>query len=101
MEALPVRKLAALSCGLPPDSRTMRRISGQKLTTAETLIAAAVDELAMLVWMNSEDGRRNRNRPKGILSELKQEKDKPMAFTDGAAFMAARNAILGGDACGD
>lgn len=96
-----MRKLAALSCGLPPDSRTMRRVSGQKLTVEETLLTACVDRLTMLVWMNSEDGRRNRNRPKSILSELKEEKEKPMAYKDGAAFIAAREAILGGGADGD
>lgn len=101
LEALPVRKLAALSCGLPPDSRTMRNVTGAKLSVAETLLAACCDNLAIIAWMNSEDGRKNRNRPKSILSELTTEKEKPMAYTDGAAFMAARDAILGGGAIGD
>lgn len=92
-----MRKLAALSCGLPSSSRTMRRVSGQKMSAEETLLAACVDRLSLLVWMNSDDGRKNRNRPKSILSELTEEKEKPNAYKDGAAFMAARNAILGGE----
>lgn len=101
MEALPVRKLAALSYGLPPQSRTMRRVTGNKLTLMETLAAAMCDRLSLLVWANTKDAQKGINRPKSILSELTNEEEKPLTYKDGAAFMAARNAILGGDADGD
>ena len=33
-------------------------------------LAAIVDRLSMLIWMQSEDGRNNTNRPKSILADL-------------------------------
>lgn len=97
MEALPVRKLAALSCGLPPESRTMRRVLGMKMTKEEMLLASICDRLSILCWMQTRDGHRGVNRPKQILQELtKEQEEKPQAFESGEAFMAAREAILKG-----
>lgn len=88
-------KLAVLSCGLPPESRTMRRVSGEKLTTDQMLLASIADRLSMLLWMQTKDGHKGINRPKLILSELnKQEEEKPLAFESGAAFLAAREEII-------
>lgn len=39
----------------------------------ELLTAAAVDRLSMLLWMNSEDGRRGENRPVSVLGLLMGE----------------------------
>lgn len=97
MEELPVKTLAALSCGLPASSRTMRKAAGIKLTVEEMLLATIADRLGVLVWMKTKDAQRGKNRPKSILSELMTEKEKPMAFKTSAEFLAAREAILGGD----
>lgn len=92
-----MRKLAVLSSGLPRDSRSMRNITGEKLTTDQMLLAAICDRLSVIAWQNTKDGRKGRNYPKSILSELmKEPEEKPMAFKDGAAFMAAREKLLGG-----
>lgn len=94
-EALPLRKVATLSFGLPQNSRTMRKAAGAKLTTEETLLAAAVDRLSILTWQNTEDARHGRNRPKSILSELnKKDEEKAVTFSTAEEFEAARNAIL-------
>lgn len=95
---LPLRLAATLACGLPGESRTMRAMSTTQLTTSETLLAATVDRLSMLVWMNSKDGQRNTNRPKSILSEIKNKDktEKPLAFASAEAFEAARKSILEG-----
>ena len=71
--ALPVSLLATLAVGLREDSRIKRKLSGMKLSRMEILTAAAVDRLSILLWMNSEDGRRGENRPASILGALMGE----------------------------
>lgn len=94
--ALPLRRAAVLACGLPADSRIMRKLSGSSLSPMETMVAGCVDRLSMMVWMNSRDGQKNRNRPPSILSELNKKNEKPMSFSSAAAFENARNQILKG-----
>lgn len=97
MRALPVTTLATLACGLSADSRIRRKMTGTKLPSEIMLLAAAVDQLSMLVWMRSKDGAKNRNRPKSILSAvLDEEKDEVETFDSPEAFLAARAKALGG-----
>lgn len=78
--ALPVSLLATLAVGLREDSRIKRKISGTKLTRMELLTAAAVDRLSMLLWLNTEDGRKGENRPVSVLGTLMGEEpeEKPV-----------------------
>lgn len=89
--ALPVPLLATLAVGLREDSRIKRKISGTPLTKVEMLAAAAVDRLSLLVWMNSEDGRKGENRPGSILSVLlgEESNESPLdAFETAEEFEA-------------
>ena len=64
---------------------------GTPLTKVEMLAAAAVDRLSLLVWMNSEDGRKGENRPGSILSVLLGEEsdESPLdAFETAEEFEA-------------
>ena len=47
---LPVRLTATLAAGLPPDSRCMMHLAGQKLPEKTLLDAAAVDALHRIEW---------------------------------------------------
>lgn len=78
--ALPVPLLATLAVGLREDSRIKRKISGMKLTRMELLTAAAVDRLSLLIWFNSEDGRKGENRPGSVLGVLlgEEPEKKPL-----------------------
>ena len=98
LRALPVRKLATLALGLSKDSRVMMAMAGAKLTTAETLLGLAVDQLALIAWMQSKDGASGRNRPKSVLEELTKETAPKDYATFGslADFEAARQKIIGG-----
>ena len=71
--ALPVSLLATLCAGLREDSRIKRKLSGMKLTRTEMLLAACVDRTSLLLWLNSEDGRKGENRPASILDVLMGE----------------------------
>ena len=61
---------ATLAAGLAPESRIMRKLSGAKLGTKTLLLAACADSLSFLAWAQTEDGAKNRNRPKSILQAL-------------------------------
>lgn len=67
---LPVRVAATLAGGLPAGSRTAREMSGTRRIPEDFLLAAIADRLGLLVWMQTKDGHKGRNRPRGILDEL-------------------------------
>lgn len=77
--ALPVSTLATLCVGLRDNSRIKMYLSGEKLPRSELLLAAAVDRLSYLLWINTEDGRKGTNRPTSILAAISgAEKDNPV-----------------------
>ena len=91
LRALPVSTLATLAVGLRDDSRIKMRLSGMKVSQTELLLAAAVDRLSTLAWMQSEDGRKNVNRPKSVVRAISGESkdengDKPMIFASPVEF---------------
>ena len=96
MEALPVKTLAGLSCGLPSESRIMMRISGAKIPIRTALLAGIMDRLSLLIWMQTKDAKHRRNKPKSVLSELIREKPKERisCFKSAEDFEAARRRII-------
>lgn len=94
--ALDLPLAATLAAGLAPDSRIMRKISGTKIKTDTWLLAAAVDNLAILRWLNSADGANNRNRPESVLASLIGEKRarETMSFASAADFEAYRAKLI-------
>lgn len=94
-EALPVERLATLSCGLRDDSRIKMALAGAKIDPLKTLLAAAVDRLTTLVWQRTKDGAKGRNRPESVLDALtKEPQEKPLTFTSGLEFEEARAKLL-------
>lgn len=64
---LPARKAAVFASGLRNNSRIKMKMSGCD-TPLETMIQASIaDRIGLLVWMQSEDGHKKRNRPESIL----------------------------------
>lgn len=99
--ALPVKTAAALAFGLGDDSRIKRIISGASATTDTVFSAAIVDRLSLLVWAQTEDGRKGRNRPKSLLDALSgvsEEKDDVVTYESGDDFERARQKLLGKEA---
>lgn len=65
--------------GLPESSRVKKKISGQKLTLEQALLALILDDFNLL-WSRS---KRKGSRPKSIykmLTEDKKQKDDLMSF---------------------
>ena len=96
--ALPASRLATLAVGLREDSRIKMRLMGVKAPKTDLLLAAMVDRLSMLLWMNSEDGKNGTNRPPSILSVIlgTEQEDKAVeAFESDQDFEAAWTQITG------
>ena len=71
----------------------------QKVTTEMMLNAAKVDALNTLIWMQTKDGAKGRNRPTsmmGVIMGAKEETDMVETFDTAADFEARRKAILEG-----
>ena len=88
--SLPILTAATLAQGLNPNSRIMRTLSGMELPINTLLLATAVDRLSYLVWMNTKDGFKNRNRPDSILRILLHHKaEKTAGFENAEDFRTA------------
>lgn len=101
--ALPLKTVAALSCGLRETSRIRMKLAGREIDTTTMLLAAAVDRLSILAWMQTKDGAKNRRRPESILGKLTGKtngKENIMkdvvVFRSPEEFEAARARILKG-----
>lgn len=88
--------LATLVFGLSPDSRVKMAISGQKLPTDLILLAGILDWLSLLVWMNTKDASKGKNKPKSLVEEITkpEKKDDLVKFNSVAEFEAARAKLL-------
>lgn len=95
---MPPLYIATLACGLRDGSRVVSKVSGVRCSLDTILNASIADSLKNLVWMNSEDGRKNINRPKMVLPGLlgEEETGNNLAFDSGEEFEAARQKILNG-----
>jgi hypothetical protein len=67
---LPLSYIADLSAGLGVNSRIKRKIANMELTLEQTLLALAVDKLAVLIWQKTKDGKKGRNVPESVLAKL-------------------------------
>ena len=96
--SLRVSVVAALAVGLPDSSRIKRKIAGIKAPLETMLLLAINDKLSWLCWAQSEDGRKNRNRPKAMLDAFLEtaEGGTEATFASPEEYEAARAKILRG-----
>lgn len=91
--------IAILVTGLRADSRIMKKYSGVKIDTIPLLLARIFDQLNILLWMNTEDGQKNRNRPESLADMLTgkcENKNSIAAFDTVEQFEVERQKILKG-----
>lgn len=96
--ALPPKLVGVLVCGLRDDSRIKMKISNMSVEIDVLLHALIADKLSVLIWQNTEDGRKGRNFPKPIYEKLlnpQKEESNNMAFSSGADFDEYRKALIG------
>ena len=70
MKEHPASRIALFSSGLRENSRIISKILNRNVSCEQALLAATVDRLSMLVWMNSEDCKNGINRPSSLLDKL-------------------------------
>ena len=75
-EALPSGVAARLASGLRDDSRIKMKLAGVKISLEQSLLAAIADNLSILVWQNTDNGHKNRNKPQSMLKMLTEREDK-------------------------
>lgn len=94
---VPCKTAAILACGLPPESRVMRKMSKSPISTTDTILAGIFDSLNNLMYMMS--GKRHRQKPKSLLDKLlkpeKRKQENVTSFSSADAFEEARRKILG------
>lgn len=59
---------------------------GATAARSDLLLAAVVDKLSLLLWINTEDGRKGTNRPPSILGTIlgSDKDDNPVESFDSA-----------------
>lgn len=98
IKAHPATRIALFSAGLRDDSRIKMKISGAKANNELLLLAHAVDRLSILVWQNTKDGQKGKNRPKSIADAIINGDNikhiKTSGYDTPDAFMAAYQTII-------
>lgn len=93
--ALSTEMLATLCVGLRENSRIKMKFNGMQTSSEILLLMSAVDYLKLLVWMNTEDGANNVNRPRSMVAELFGEPSTEVeAFDSGEDFEVQRSIIM-------
>lgn len=95
---LPLKTAAILASGLRDNSRIKIKLSGLNAAPEMILNAAIADRTGMLVWMQSKDGAKNRNRPESILDKIlnpEKKKEDVTTFATGQDFEDEWNRLSG------
>lgn len=96
---LPINTVAVLACGLRENSRIKMILSNQEVSTDIFLLASIVDRMSMLLWTKTEDGQKNRNRPKMLVDMMiskPQKQTEEVLFHSGEDFERERRKLLSG-----
>lgn len=101
VESIPCGTAAILACGLPPESRIVRRMSKTDSSQHDEVImmlAAIFDAINNLTFALT--GKKHEKRPESLLINLtsgqKQKKQSAVAFDSADDFERARRKIIGG-----
>ena len=86
--------MAILVYGLRENSRLKMKILNSKMETKNYLLAGILDRLTLLVYANTKDAQKGRNKPKMLLDTIEKSKDNVSSFTSGEDFEKAKAKIL-------
>lgn len=90
--------IAILATGLGANSRIVKSINGVQTSFSELLLARVYDQLNLLLWMQTEDGQKNRNMPTSLADVLLGRNDDKeiIGYETIEEFEIARQIILKG-----
>ena len=100
--SIPVRTAATLAAGLRDDARIRLKMAGLPCSFERLLLAGVFDAARVANWQRSKDGQTGKSKPdlvvKQILKNTQAETDTKAveSFTDGDAFMKAREQLING-----
>lgn len=93
-------KIAVFSVGLREESRIKMKINGQSVSMETLLLAGISDRLSTLVWFQTEDGQKGKNRPPSLVNMLTNKEEKSdkdvISFSSGKDFIKVRKRLLKG-----
>ena len=95
---LPPTRVAVFACGLKDESRIKMKLSGQKVPLGTLLLAGISDRLSVLVWGQTKDGQKGRNRPAMLVEALMEKGSKDtdvIVFDSGEDFESMRKRLIG------
>ena len=97
MRSLPLRTVATLASGLREDSRIRMKMNSRRVSTERLLAAGALDRLSMLVWLQTKDGAKGRNRPESLVRLILEEgeTEEIESFRSGEDFSQRWKEITG------
>ena len=94
---LPLQLVVVFSCGLRENSRIKMKLSQQTASIDTMLLAGITDKLSILLWTQTKDGQKGKNRPISILEKvlnLPKRRKEEVAFASGEEFESTRNQLL-------
>lgn len=93
---LPPSLVATLVAGLGEQSRIKRKMAGVNTPADLSVLALIYDKLSLLLWLQTKDGKKNRNRPKSLYEMLnpKPKENNIVAFDSGEEFDRARQQLI-------
>lgn len=96
--SLPLKLVATLASGLSGDSRIKRKLSGLNHSIDTLLLACIVDRLSLLLWRDTKDASKGKNKPESmyelLTSSNKDVSESHNSFTSGKEFEKERQRIL-------
>ncbi len=98
---LPASLVAVFSYGLKEDSRIKMKLSNQSVSLDSLLLAKIADNLSTLVWFQTEDGQKGKNRPNSLMELLtngdnKKKDNDVVVFETGEDFKKQRLRLIKG-----
>lgn len=96
---LPLKTAAILASGLPQDSRSRMKLSGQKLKTTESMLLALLDDLRTLTWAFLQAHSETKiPAPRSVLKQALEHDQQPkvLSFRTPEEFELRRRQIIEG-----
>lgn len=97
-KSLPLKLVATLASGLSGDSRIKRKLSGLNHSIDTLLLACIVDRLSLLLWRDTKDASKGKNKPESmyelLTSSSKDVSESHDSFNSGKEFERERQRIL-------
>lgn len=95
MEDYNVNFIATLAAGLREDSRIRQKADGMKVSLMTLLVGYILDACNFLVWAQTKDAQKGKNRPKSVVDILTKEKVSDLqSFATAEDFEYKRKAII-------